>query len=392
MAGIDVVIVGAARTAVGSFNGSFANEPAHKLGAAAIKAALGRARVEASEVDEVIFGQVLTAAAGQNPARQAAIAAGIPDSATAFVVNQVCGSGLRTVAMGMQQIASGDASIIVAGGQESMSLSPHAAHMRAGTKMGDVKFIDTMIKDGLWDAFHGYHMGNTAENVAAKWQITRDEQDKFAVASQNKAEAARKSGRFKDEIAPYTVATRKGDVVVDTDEYIRDGATLDAMQKLKPAFPGGVSVTAANASGLNDGAAALVLMSADEAKKRGLTPLARIASWATAGVPAEIMGSGPIPASRKALQKAGWSVKDLDLVEANEAFAAQACAVNKDMGWNPDIVNVNGGAIAIGHPIGASGARVLVTLLHEMQKRDAKKGLATLCIGGGMGVALCVER
>ncbi len=392
MAGIDVVIVGAARTAVGSFNGSFANEPAHKLGAAAIKAALGRARVEASEVDEVIFGQVLTAAAGQNPARQAAIAAGIPDSATAFVVNQVCGSGLRTVAMGMQQIASGDASIIVAGGQESMSLSPHAAHMRAGTKMGDVKFIDTMIKDGLWDAFHGYHMGNTAENVAAKWQITRDEQDKFAVASQNKAEAARKSGRFKDEIAPYTVATRKGDIVVDTDEYIRDGATLDAMQKLKPAFPGGVSVTAANASGLNDGAAALVLMSADEAKKRGLTPLARIASWATAGVPAEIMGSGPIPASRKALQKAGWSVKDLDLVEANEAFAAQACAVNKDMGWNPDIVNVNGGAIAIGHPIGASGARVLVTLLHEMQKRDAKKGLATLCIGGGMGVALCVER
>ncbi len=392
MAGIDVVIVGAARTAVGSFNGSFANEPAHKLGAAAIKAALDRAKVAASEVDEVIFGQVLTAAAGQNPARQAAIAAGIPDSATAFVVNQVCGSGLRTVAMGMQQIASGDASIIVAGGQESMSLSPHAAHMRAGTKMGDVKFIDTMIKDGLWDAFHGYHMGNTAENVAAKWQITRDEQDKFAVASQNKAEAARKSGRFKDEIAPYTVATRKGDIVVDTDEYIRDGATLDAMQKLKPAFPGGVSVTAANASGLNDGAAALVLMSADEAKKRGLTPLARIASWATAGVPAEIMGSGPIPASRKALEKAGWSVKDLDLVEANEAFAAQACAVNKDMGWDPSIVNVNGGAIAIGHPIGASGARVLVTLLHEMQKRDAKKGLATLCIGGGMGVALCVER
>ncbi len=392
MAGIDVVIVGAARTAVGSFNGSFANEPAHKLGAAAIKAALDRAKVAASEVDEVIFGQVLTAAAGQNPARQAAIAAGIPDSATAFVVNQVCGSGLRTVAMGMQQIASGDASIIVAGGQESMSLSPHAAHMRAGTKMGDVKFIDTMIKDGLWDAFHGYHMGNTAENVAAKWQITRDEQDKFAVASQNKAEAARKSGRFKDEIAPYTVATRKGDIVVDTDEYIRDGATPDAMQKLKPAFPGGVSVTAANASGLNDGAAALVLMSADEAKKRGLTPLARIASWATAGVPAEIMGSGPIPASRKALEKAGWSVKDLDLVEANEAFAAQACAVNKDMGWDPSIVNVNGGAIAIGHPIGASGARVLVTLLHEMQKRDAKKGLATLCIGGGMGVALCVER
>ena len=392
MASNDVVIVGAARTAVGSFNGSFANEPAHKLGAAVIKAALERAKVDASDVDEVIFGQVLTAAAGQNPARQAAIAAGIPDSATALVVNQVCGSGLRTVAMGMQQIANGDASIIVAGGQESMSLSPHAAHMRAGTKMGDVKFIDTMIKDGLWDAFHGYHMGTTAENVAAKWQITRDEQDKFAVASQNKAEAARKAGRFKDEIAPYTISTRKGDIVVDTDEYIRDGATIDAMQKLKPAFPNGVSVTAANASGLNDGAAALVLMSADEAKKRGLTPIARIASWATAGVPAEIMGSGPIPASRKALEKAGWSVKDLDLVEANEAFAAQACAVNKDMGWDPSIVNVNGGAIAIGHPIGASGARVLVTLLHEMQKRDAKKGLATLCIGGGMGVAMCVER
>ncbi|MGL4243653.1 MAG: acetyl-CoA C-acetyltransferase [Beijerinckiaceae bacterium] len=392
MAGQDIVIVGAARTAVGSFNGAFANEPAHKLGAAAIKAALSRAKVDAKEVDEVIFGHVLTAGAGQNTARQAAIAAGIPDSATALVVNQVCGSGLRTVAMGMQQIANGDAKIIVAGGQESMSLSPHSAHMRAGTKMGDVKFVDTMIKDGLWDAFHGYHMGNTAENVAAKWQITRDQQDAFAVASQNKAEAARKSGRFKDEIAPYTVASRKGDIVVDTDEYIRDGATIEAMQKLKPAFPGGVSVTAANASGLNDGAAALVLMTADEAKKRGLTPLARIASWATAGVPAEIMGSGPIPASRKALEKAGWKVKDLDLVEANEAFAAQACAVNKDMGWDPSIVNVNGGAIAIGHPIGASGARVLVTLLHEMQKRGAKKGLATLCIGGGMGVAMCVER
>jgi acetyl-CoA C-acetyltransferase len=392
MAGTEVVIVGAARTAVGAFNGAFANEPAHKLGAAAIKAALDRAKVEASEVDEVIFGHVLTAGAGQNTARQAAMAAGIPDAATALVVNQVCGSGLRTVAMGMQQIANGDASIIVAGGQESMSLAPHAAHMRSGTKMGDVKFVDTMIKDGLWDAFHGYHMGNTAENVAAKWQITRDQQDQFAVASQNKAEAAKKAGRFKDEIAPYTVSTRKGDIVVDTDEYIRDGATLEAMQKLKPAFPGGTSVTAANASGINDGAAALVLMSADEAKKRGLTPLARIASWATAGVAPEIMGSGPIPASRKALEKAGWTVKDLDLVEANEAFAAQACAVNKDMGWDPSIVNVNGGAIAIGHPIGASGARVLVTLLHEMQKRDAKRGLATLCIGGGMGVAMCVER
>ncbi len=392
MSGMDIVIVGAARTAVGSFNGAFADQSAHKLGAAAITAALARAKVEGGEVDEVIFGHVLTAGAGQNTARQAAMAAGIPDSATALVVNQVCGSGLRTVAMGMQAVANGDASIIVAGGQESMSLSPHSAHMRAGTKMGDVKFIDTMIRDGLWDAFHGYHMGNTAENVAAKRQITREQQDIFAVASQNKAEAARKSGRFKDEITPYTIATRKGDVIVDTDEYIRDGATIEAMQKLKPAFPGGVSVTAANASGLNDGAAALVLMTAAEAAKRGLTPLARIASWATAGVAPEIMGSGPIPASRKALAKAGWAVKDLDLVEANEAFAAQALAVNKDMGWDPAIVNVNGGAIAIGHPIGASGARVLVTLLHEMQKRGSKKGLATLCIGGGMGVALTVER
>jgi acetyl-CoA C-acetyltransferase len=392
MSAKDIVIVGAARTAVGSFNGAFADQAAHKLGAAAIAAALSRAKVSASDVDEVMFGQVLTAGTGQNPARQAAMAAGIPDSATALVVNQVCGSGLRTVAMGMQQILAGDAKIIVAGGQESMSLSPHSAHMRAGTKMGDVKFIDTMIKDGLWDAFHGYHMGNTAENVAAKWQISREQQDAFAVASQNKAEAARKAGRFKDEIVPYTISTRKGDIIVDTDEYIRDGATMDAMTKLKPAFPGGVSVTAANASGLNDGAAAVVLMSASEAKARGLTPLARIASWATAGVPAEIMGSGPIPASRKALEKAGWKVKDLDLVEANEAFAAQALAVNKDMGWNPDIVNVNGGAIAIGHPIGASGARILITLLHEMQRRDAKKGLATLCIGGGMGVALTVER
>jgi acetyl-CoA C-acetyltransferase len=392
MSGNDVVIVGAARTAVGSFNGAFADQSAHKLGAAAITAALARAKVSGGDVDEVIFGHVLTAGAGQNTARQAAMAAGIPDSATALVINQVCGSGLRTVAMGMQAIANGDASIIVAGGQESMSLSPHSAHMRAGTKMGDVKFIDTMIRDGLWDAFHGYHMGNTAENVAAKWQITREQQDEFAVASQNKAEAAKKSGRFKDEITPYTISTRKGDIIVDTDEYIRDGATMEAMQKLKPAFPGGVSVTAANASGLNDGAAALVLMTAAEAAKRGLTPLARIASWATAGVPPEIMGSGPIPASRKALEKAGWKVKDLDLVEANEAFAAQALAVNKDMGWDPSIVNVNGGAIAIGHPIGASGARVLVTLLHEMAKRGSKKGLATLCIGGGMGVALTVER
>jgi acetyl-CoA C-acetyltransferase len=392
MASIDIVIVGAARTAVGSFMGAFADQPAHKLGAAAITAALARANVNGAEVDEVIFGHVLTAGAGQNTARQAAMAAGIPDSATALVINQVCGSGLRTVAMGMQAIANGDASIIVAGGQESMSLAPHSSHMRAGTKMGDVKFIDTMIKDGLWDAFHGYHMGTTAENVAAKWQITRVQQDVFAVASQNKAEAAKKSGRFKDEIVPYTVSTRKGDIIVDTDEYIRDGATVEAMMKLKPAFPGGVSVTAANASGLNDGAAALVLMTAAEAAKRGLTPLARIASWSTAGVAPDIMGSGPIPASRKALEKAGWAVKDLDLVEANEAFAAQALAVNKDMGWDPAIVNVNGGAIAIGHPIGASGARVLVTLLHEMQKRGSKKGLATLCIGGGMGVALTVER
>ncbi len=392
MSATDIVIVSAARTAVGSFNGAFADQPAHKLGATAITAALARAKVDGGEVDEVIFGHVLTAGAGQNTARQAAMAAGIPDSSTALVINQVCGSGLRTVAMGMQAIANGDATIIVAGGQESMSMSPHSAHMRAGTKMGDVKFIDTMIKDGLWDAFHGYHMGNTAENVAAKWQITREEQDVFAVASQNKAEAARKAGKFKDEIAIHTVASRKGDILVDTDEYIRDGATIEAMAKLKPAFPGGVSVTAANASGLNDGAAALVLMTVAEAARRGLTPLARIASWATAGVAPEIMGSGPIPASRKALEKAGWKVKDLDLVEANEAFAAQALAVNKDMGWDPAIVNVNGGAIAIGHPIGASGARVLVTLLHEMAKRGSKKGLATLCIGGGMGVALTVER
>lgn len=392
MATSDIVIVSAARTAVGSFNGAFADQSADKLGAAAIKAALGRAKVEGGEVDEVILGQVLTAAQGQNPARKAAVDAGVPKEATAWGLNQVCGSGLRAVALGMQQIANGDAKIIVAGGQESMSQSAHAAHMRSGTKMGDVKFIDTMIKDGLWDIFNGYHMGNTAENVAARWQITREEQDKFAVGSQNKAEAAKKAGRFKDEIAPYTVSTRKGDVIVDTDEYIRDGASIDAMAKLRPAFTKDGTVTAGNASGINDGAAALVLMTAAEASKRGLTPLARIASWATAGVDPAIMGSGPIPASRKALEKAGWKVADLDLVEANEAFAAQALAVNKDMGWNPDIVNVNGGAIAIGHPIGASGARVLVTLLHEMGRRDAKKGLATLCIGGGMGIALTVER
>lgn len=388
----DVVIVSATRTAVGSFNGAFANTPAHELGAAAIRSALERASVAAADVDEVVFGQVLTAGQGQNPARQAAILAGIPDSATAWVLNQVCGSGLRTVAIAMQQIAAGDASIIVAGGQENMSLSPHCAHMRAGYKMGDYKMIDTMIKDGLWDAFNGYHMGQTAENVAQKWQISREQQDEFAVASQNKAEAAQKAGRFKDEITPVTIKERKGDRIVEDDEYIRHGASLDSMTKLRPAFAKEGSVTAGNASGINDGAAALVVMSAAEAARRGLTPLARVASWATAGVDPTIMGSGPIPASRKALAKAGWKVEDLDLVEANEAFAAQACAVNKDMGWNPDIVNVNGGAIAIGHPIGASGARVLVTLLHEMARRDAKKGLATLCIGGGMGVALCVER
>ncbi|WP_449254870.1 acetyl-CoA C-acetyltransferase [Bosea sp. (in: a-proteobacteria)] len=392
MADTDIVIVGAARTAVGAFNGAFANTPAHELGAAAVKEALKRAKVEAAEVDELVMGQVLAAAQGQNPARQAAMAAGIPQEKTAWGLNQLCGSGLRTVAIGLQQIANGDANIIVSGGMESMSLAPHAAYLRAGTKMGDVKFVDTMIKDGLWDAFHGYHMGTTAENVATKYQISREEQDRFAVASQNKAEAAQKAGRFKDEIVPFTVSTRKGDIVVDTDEYPRHGATLEAMAKLKPAFSKDGTVTAGNASGINDGAAALVIMTAKEAARRGLTPLARIASWATAGVDPAIMGTGPIPATRKALEKAGWKVSDLDLVEANEAFAAQALAVNKDLGWNPDIVNVNGGAIAIGHPIGASGARVLVTLLHEMAKRDSRKGLATLCIGGGMGVALTVER
>ncbi len=388
----DIVITGAARTAVGSFNGAFGSTPAHQLGAAAIKAALERSKVAADEVDEVILGQVLQAGEGQNPARQAAMKAGIPQEKTAWGLNQLCGSGLRAVALGMQQIVNGDAKIIVAGGQESMSMAPHAAYLRAGQKMGDLKFADTMIKDGLMDAFHGYHMGTTAENVAAKWQISRDEQDKFAVASQNKAEAAQKAGRFKDEIAAFTISTRKGDVIVDADEYIRHGATLESLAKLKPAFSKEGSVTAGNASGLNDGAAALVLMSGAEAAKRGLHPMARIVSWATAGVDPAVMGSGPIPASRKALERAGWKVKDLELVEANEAFAAQALAVNKDMGWDPSIVNVNGGAIAIGHPIGASGARVLNTLLFEMQRRGAKKGLATLCIGGGMGIALCVER
>ncbi len=388
----DIVIVGAARTAVGSFNGAFGTTPAHVLGAAAITAALARARVEAGDVDEVILGQVLGAGEGQNPARQAAMKAGIPQEKTAFNLNQLCGSGLRAVALGMQQIASGDAKIVVAGGQESMSMAPHAAYMRSGTKMGDFKLIDTMLKDGLFDAFHGYHMGTTAENVATKWQISRDAQDHFALGSQNKAEAAQKAGRFKDEITPFTISTRKGDIVVDSDEYIRAGTTLEALTKLKPAFSKDGTVTAGNASGINDGAAALVLMSAAEAARRGLTPLARIASWATAGVDPALMGSGPIPASRKALEKAGWKVKDLDLVEANEAFAAQALAVNKDMGWDPAIVNVNGGAIAIGHPIGASGARVFTGLLYEMQRRGAKKGLATLCIGGGMGIAMTVER
>ncbi|WP_375462005.1 acetyl-CoA C-acetyltransferase [uncultured Enterovirga sp.] len=388
----DIVVVSAARTAVGSFNGAFANTPAQELGAIAIRAVMERAKVEGGEVDEVILGQILTAGQGQNPARQAAMAAGIPAEKTAWGLNQLCGSGLRTIAVGMQQIANGDAAIIVAGGQESMSMSPHAAHMRSGTKMGDLKLVDTMLKDGLLDAFQGYHMGTTAENVAEKWQLSREDQDRFAVASQNKAEAAQKAGRFADEIVPVVVKGRKGDVSVDQDEYIRAGTTIEAMQKLRPAFSKEGSVTAGNASGINDGAAAVVLMTAREAERRGLTPLARIVSWATAGVDPAIMGTGPIPSSRRALEKAGWKVSDLDLVEANEAFAAQACAVNKDMGWDPEIVNVNGGAIAIGHPIGASGARVFVTLLHEMQKRDAKKGLATLCIGGGMGVAMCVER
>jgi acetyl-CoA C-acetyltransferase len=388
----DIVIVGAARTPVGSFNGSLSSLPAHQLGEVAIRAALERAGVKPDEVDEVIMGQVLTAGEGQNPARQAAVAAGIPVEATAWGVNQVCGSGLRAVALGAQQIASGDSDIVVAGGQESMSMSRHVAHLRNGQKMGALELVDSMIKDGLWDAFNGYHMGNTAENVAKQWQITRDDQDKFATASQNKAEAARKAGKFKDEIAPVTVKTRKGETIVADDEYIRDGAKLEDASKLRPAFDKQGTVTAGNASGINDGAAVVVLMSAKEAKKRKLKPLARIASWATAGVDPKVMGSGPIPASRKALEKAGWKIGDLDLVEANEAFAAQALAVNKDLGWDIAKVNVNGGAIAIGHPIGASGARVLVTLLHEMQKRDAKKGLATLCIGGGMGIAMCVER
>ena len=388
----DIVIAAAARTPVGSFNGAFAAVPAHTLGATALSAAIGRAKLEPGEVDEVILGQILAAGQGMNPARQAARAAGIPDDKTAFGINQVCGSGLRAVALAAQQVMSGESRIVVAGGQESMSLAQHAAHLRAGVKMGDLGFVDTMIKDGLWDIFNGYHMGVTAENVARAYQITREEQDAFALASQQKASAAQKAGRFQSEIAAVTVKGRKGDVVVSEDEYIRHDASLEAMTKLRPAFTKDGTVTAANASGINDGAAALVVMTASEAAKRGLTPLARIAAFATAGVDPALMGTGPIPASRKALARAGWKVEDLDLIEANEAFAAQACAVNKDLGWDPAKVNVNGGAIAIGHPIGASGARILVTLLAEMARRDAHKGLATLCIGGGMGVAMCVER
>lgn len=388
----DVVITSAARTPIGSFNGALSSVPAHTLGASVIKAVLERAKLEAGDVSEVILGQILSGGAGQNPARQAAIAAGVPVEQTAYGINQLCGSGLRAVALGFQAIRNGDSAIVVAGGQESMSLAPHVAHLRNGTKMGAMELVDSMLKDGLIDAFHGYHMGMTAENVAKQWQITRDDQDAFAAHSQQKAEAAQKAGRFKDEIIPVTITTRKGDTVVSDDEYPKHGTTIDTLTKLRPAFDKAGTVTAGNASGINDGAAAVTLMSAAEAARRGLTPLARIVSWATAGVDPAIMGSGPIPASRMALAKAGWSASDLDLIEANEAFAAQACAVNKDLGWDASKVNVNGGAIALGHPIGASGARVLVTLLHEMAKRDAKKGLATLCIGGGMGIALCVER
>lgn len=388
----NIVIVSAARTPVGAFNGTLSSVPAHYLGEIAIKGALERAQVDPADVSEVIMGQILTAAQGQNPARQASVNAGLPVEVPAWGVNQLCGSGLRAVALGFQAIKNGDSTIVVAGGQESMSQAPHAAYLRSGKKMGGLEFTDTMLKDGLWDAFHGYHMGNTAENVAEKWQITRDQQDAFAVASQNKAEAAQKAGRFKDEIVPVTIKGRKGDTVVEDDEYIRHGVTLDSIKGLRPAFSKDGSVTAGNASGINDGAAAVVLMSEDEANKRGLKPLARIVSWAQAGVDPAVMGSGPIPASKRALASAGWKTDDLDLVEANEAFAAQACAVNKDLAWDTDKVNVNGGAIAIGHPIGASGARVLTTLLYEMGRRDAKKGLATLCIGGGMGIAMCVER
>jgi acetyl-CoA C-acetyltransferase len=388
----DVVIASAARTPVGSFNGTLSPLPSYELGRVAIEGALTRAGIDGGDVDEVVFGQVLQAGVGMNGARQAAIAAGIPDEKTAYAINQVCGSGLRSVALGFQSILAGDASVVVAGGQESMSQAPHIAHLRNGHKMGDVKFIDSMIKDGLWDAFNGYHMGNTAENVAEKFQITREAQDEFAVASQNKASEAQKAGRFKDEIVPVTIKGRKGDTVLEDDEYIRHGVDISAMQKLRPAFTKDGTVTAANASGINDGAAAVVLMDAKQAEQRGIEPKARIVSWATCGVDPAIMGTGPIPASQTALERAGWKVDDLDLIEANEAFAAQALAVNKQMGWDPEKVNVNGGAIAIGHPIGASGTRIFVTLLHEMERRNAKKGLATLCIGGGMGIAMCVER
>jgi acetyl-CoA C-acetyltransferase len=388
----DVVIVSAARTPIGTFNGALSSVPAHYLGQLVVKTALERAKVSPEEVSEVILGQILTAGQGQNPARQASVNAGVPKEVPAYGVNILCGSGLKSVALGLQSIRNGDSSIVVAGGQESMSQAPHVAHLRNGAKMGSMELLDSMLKDGLLDAFQGYHMGNTAENVAQRWQITREEQDRFAVASQNKAEAAVKAGRFKDEIVPVTIKTRKGDQTVEQDEYPRFGATLESMTKLRPAFGKEGSVTAGNASGINDGAAALVLMSREEAEKRGLEPMARIVSWAQVGVDPAIMGTGPIPASRKALEKAGWDAGDLDLIEANEAFAAQAIAVNKDLGWDLEKVNVNGGAIALGHPIGASGARVLTTLLHEMKKRDAKKGLATLCIGGGMGIAMCVQR
>ena len=388
----DIVITAAARTPIGAFGGALSSVPASELGTAAIGEALSRCKTDPAEVSEVVFGQVLTAGTGQNPARQAAMAAGIPASSTAVTVNQVCGSGLRTVAMAAQAVAAGDSAIVVAGGQESMSLAPHCAHLRNGQKMGNLEFVDTMIKDGLWDAFHGYHMGTTAENVAEKWQITRDAQDALAAGSQQKAEAAQNADRFAEEIVAFTVKGRRGDTVVDKDEYPKHGTTAETLAKLRPAFSKDGTVTAGNASGLNDGAAALVVMSGEEARRRGLEPLARIASWATVGVDPEVMGSGPIPASRKALEKAGWDVGELDLIEANEAFAAQACAVNNDLGWDTDKVNVNGGAIALGHPIGASGARVLITLLHELRRRDVGKGLATLCIGGGMGIAMCVER
>ena len=388
----NIVIASAARTAVGSFGGSFANIPAHDLGSAVLKEVVERSGIDKSEVSETIMGQVLAAGQGQNPARQAHINAGLPIKSAAWGINQVCGSGLRAVAIAAQHIQLEDASIVIAGGQESMSLSPHVALMRLGQKMGDMAFVDSMIKDGLWDAFNGYHMGNTAENIAKKWQISRDTQDEFAVSSQNKAEVALKAGKFANEIVPFTISTRKGDIIVNVDEYIRHGATMDTMQKLKPAFDRDGSVTAANASGINDGAAAALMMTAKEAERRGIEPLARIVSYATVGVDPSIMGIGPVGASKKALEKANWQVNDLDLIESNEAFAAQACAVNKEMGWDPSIVNVNGGAIAIGHPIGASGCRILNTLLFEMQKRNAKKGLATLCIGGGMGVAMCLER